>query len=136
MLTRDRPEMAARAVRSFREQTHPNKCLVRAEPIGQHVRGLVTEPGDQSVGYRDEPRRSIGWIRNEAAFYADKDSILIHFDDDDWAHRSRIAEQVECLQSSGADAVGYSQTLFWDTTKEPEAWIYCGAPIGASLCYW
>ena len=40
--------------------------------------------------------------------------ILIHWDDDDYSHPNRIAEQVALLQSSGADAtVGFREMLFW-----------------------
>jgi glycosyltransferase involved in cell wall biosynthesis len=90
--------------------------------------------------------------------------IIAHFDDDDWSHPNRIAEQVALLQASGADVVGYNEALFWQTLnfcnkcgysgslKEHAfcnydaygiggiAWLYrCPSPsygLGSSLCYW
>jgi hypothetical protein len=89
--------------------------------------------------------------------------ILIHWDDDDWSHPNRIAEQVALLQASGADCVGYNEMLFWrepgvgrdkDGTSrgcpicqtlpcscDGQAWLYTGTrggvpALGTSLCYW
>ena len=157
MLTADRPEMARRAVECFRAQTYPAKRLLtyntgdgelywdydpfiahhRYRPVGTH-RG-------------DEP---IGAIRNWANEEAQAD-ILIHWDDDDYSHPNRIAEQVALLQSSGADAVGYREMLFWreaatvvnwkeraanHESQLGEAWLYSNLNpsycLGTSLCYW
>lgn len=153
MLTRDRPEMAARAVRCFRAQTYENRYL------------LVLHNGDrptQSIGWEGVWQPSagtIGKLRNDALRLT-QEEIIIHWDDDDWSHPSRIAEQVALLQSSGAQAVGYHDMLFWRTAKGPsipdartpyfdrpgreieEAYLYSQPPgaqryaLGTSLCYW
>ena len=115
MLTRDRPEMAARAVRCFRDQTYANKWL------------LVWNSGDSDeiecgcnrdcFHAKVSPSRSIGDLRNHTiAFkspYRPPADIVIHWDDDDISHPNRIAEQIALLQSSGAECVGYSEMLFW-----------------------
>ena len=44
--------------------------------------------------------------------------ILIHWDDDDYSHPNRIAEQVALLKSSGADVVGFSEMLSWRETPQ------------------
>ncbi len=155
MLTRDRPEMAKRAVECFRTQTYPNKSLSIFSSAPE-LCGLPVK-----IVNRVEPA-TIGEMRNEANLrirdmeYEGKPvaaefipDILIHWDDDDWSHPSRIAEQVALLQASGADAVGYNEMLFW---REPtqaglrigpgsveyfgQAWIYRGTILGTSLCYW
>ena len=166
MLTCDRPEMAARAVRSFRAQTYERKTLLvwntgesdeiecGCGPTGFHV-------VDANLG------QSIGMLRNSAIGFPtgyDKPDIIAHFDDDDYSHPDRIAEQVALLQSSGADAVGYREMLFWRETsvEQPrptypsgehkgervwrdhdEAWLYShnqpnkpNHVLGTSLCYW
>lgn len=138
MLTRDRPEMAQRAVRCFREQNYKLKKLL----IYNTGEVPMWHSADPDVYWSHAcPGPSIGALRN-AAIDCLKSDMIVTFDDDDVSHPNRMAEQVALLQSSGADAVGYSQTLFWDTTIQPpgrprgEAWIYSGHPVGASLCYW
>ena len=140
MLTRDRPEMAHQAVQCFLRQTYPTKRL------------WVLDTGDESMGYLGDydgvhhawsdlslQSWSVGRLRNNANERAAryKPEILIHFDDDDWSHPFRIAEQVALLESSGADAVGYDDMIFWDGA---EAWQYFirhpGKALGTSLMYW
>jgi hypothetical protein len=153
MLTRDRPEMAARAVRSFREQTYRNRVLAVLDtgndPCGTDewlLEDMMTwslQPSHNEDIRGLARRKSIGALRNEVCDWAAHGptpipEIFITWDDDDWSHAARIAEQVALLQSSGAACVGYSQALFWDTVTPPagQAWIYSGNPIGASFCYW
>lgn len=145
MLTKDRPKLAARAVRSFSEQTYFNKTLLVVNsglsPLFEETDRL-REPCFVGID-----ALSIGGLRNHANRYAAtnyaescmRPDILIHWDDDDWSRPNRIAKQVALLQASGADAVGYNEMLFW---REPhaEAWRfrhemnnYC---LGTSLCYW
>lgn len=158
MLVNGRHEMAARAVRAFEAQTHPNKHLVvldttpngngaflcRRDALGAHV--------PQIAG------RTIGSLRNFANGLCDSADIIAHFDSDDWSHPERIAEQVALLvetQRIGIQCVGYSQALFWDTRcrqsppcpggregciPRDEAWLYSNQDpryvLGASMCYW
>ena len=153
MLTRDRPQMARRAVECFRRQTYGPKVLLiySAEDF------QMKDNRENEWIVRQKPAdRPIGNLRNEAnAITGGVPDILCHWDDDDWSHPNRIAEQVALLQSSGADAVGYSDLLFWDTRPrlinpelrdmdsfEPanEAWLYSrptrlNVP-GSTLCYW
>ena len=135
LVSGNRPEMLARAIASYNAQTYSRRIL-------------VSWPGNTG--------KTIGRLRNEAAEAVDAD-IICHFDDDDWSHPNRIAEQVALLQSSGADAVGYREVMFWDrnagkmrmeggalysvpTSDAGEAWLFTHpSPTwchGASLCYW
>ena len=155
MLTKDRPAMAARAVRAFRAQTYPNKrvLVVDSGPSGPFFEETEDLREPCFVGI---DTLSIGALRNHAAKYLrayythreDLPEIFVHFDDDDYSHPNRIAEQVAHLQASGADVVGYNELLFWrtrimiDDRSMPdgygEAWLYkhrTNAP-GTSLCYW
>ena len=165
MLTRDRPAMAARAVESFRRQTYERKRLLvynqnTAVEYGHIPSSIKLGDGvfDIPAGYRGY---TIGRARNEANQHADYD-IIAHWDDDDWSHPDRLAEQVALLQSSGADCVCYTDMLFWDTRKYVaklerrqiigdqegdsvegyvnEAWLYTNpAPVyslGSSMLYW
>ena len=192
MLTKDRPELARRAIKCFRAQTYANRNLVilntGSQNIGWDYKGLDIVIMDDVVGvgyhfatqiakHRFDVRKdmgpgsimelnrsrgcadmTIGYLRNVvnavAIPMADAE-IIIHWDDDDWSHPNRIAEQVEFLQRSKADVVGYNELLFWRTEKrlaqEPgrvtvdcygteQAWLYTRRHgnycPGTSLCYW
>lgn len=147
MLTKDRPELARRAVECFRAQTYPEALrLLFVFDTGNETKWSRDLWGKQNEGYFDaEPHRgkSIGDLRNLAPRCSSSD-ILIHWDDDDWSHPSRIAEQVELLQATGAALVGYDEMLFWRDHNCPgnqingtgEAWLYRGAILGTSMCYW
>lgn len=164
MLTKDRSEMAARAVRAFRKQTYdPTRRILSILDTGAE-RHFVLDGSDsenEEHDWRPSVRgQSIGALRNLAASWAMPGSILIHWDDDDVSHPNRIAEQVAHLQSSGAEVVGYNKLLFWislpkfvnhtvdgdeiggpyaDDLLGGEAWLYKAphftAP-GTSLAYW
>ena len=127
MLCHGRPEMARRALECFAAQTYERKVL-----------SVWEAPG------------SIGKLRNQANSQTVAD-IIVHWDDDDWSHPNRIAEQVALLQSSGAECVGYNEMLFWNVSRKPkhqpfefeppgEAWLYTGPSdqycLGTSMCYW
>ena len=147
MLTKDRSEMAARAVRAFREQTYQNKRLLVFD-TGERDQPA---PPDEGISYWHRPEwkdtsASIGELRNISIGLTNA-SIIVTWDSDDASHPNRIAEQVAHLQSSGADVVGYSELLFW--RKVPswapaenihgEAWLYKaphGTAPGTSLAYW
>jgi glycosyltransferase involved in cell wall biosynthesis len=117
MLVCGRPEMTARAVRSYEAQSYQNKELIFFENLGLET---------------------IGALRNKANALATGE-IICHFDTDDTSHPNRISEQVALLTASDADAVGYSEMLFW-RTPQAEAWLYAhrrpGHALGTSLCYW
>jgi len=149
MLTKDRPELAARAVRCFRAQTYANKSMViydfSKDRYGEQYQSELNPEPDPYIIWLgpsryDEP---LGAMRNAAISVTDhgfgiEADIIIHWDDDDYSHPNRIAEQVAFLQSSGAAVVGYSQMLFWDAVKG-QSWLFSEAShhlLGTSLCYW
>jgi len=160
MLTKDRPELAARAVRCFSRQTYRSKRLLICDAGGD----VYAEYGGSRYRGYYRPGMTIGAARNEAVMLTEewlpKADVIVHFDDDDVSHPNRIAEQVAFLQSSGAAVVGYNQMLFWRdidpagpnwrkrvmsglmvdfTSHAGESWLYTGPahqPLGTSLCYW
>lgn len=143
MLTADRPGMAKRAVECFRAQTYPAKRLLIYDST-PHDSGIPLGgcgPVIFHVGHNGGGL-TIGHLRNLASslrtgYGHDLSDILIHWDDDDYSHPNRIAEQVALLQSSGADAVGYREMLFHSSGG---AWLYSNPnpayALGTSLCYW
>ena len=143
LTTGKRPTITERAIRSFESQLYENKML---------------------MSYCGNAGFTIGELRN-SAIRATNGDIVAHFDEDDWSHPNRIAEQVALLQASGADCVGYREMLLWRTRivrdhlirngfrpDDPammsfahvdmpgEAWIYTNPEpdfcLGTSLCYW
>lgn len=172
MLTAARPEYARRAVECFRRQTYPAHRRILliydtgednewydARSDAENEDHIQANPWSGADTDADPLRRStVGELRNEAIgelSLGDLAPIMIHWDDDDYSHPNRIAEQVALLQSSGADVVGYREMLFW---REPEkvrggrlppqfyptypgeAWLYSNPDprycLGTSLCYW
>ena len=87
-----------------------HRCLTRSE-------SLIGSSGRVIYRAKDVPGAPIGTLRNLANERSNTD-ILIHWDDDDYSHPNRIAEQVALLQSSGADVVGFSEMLFWRETPQ------------------
>jgi hypothetical protein len=178
MVTRYRPGRALRAIRAFLAQTYTRSRLlvwdttprVRAEQgdlAALRVSDLIQE--NERVWIPDvDPGaflgRTIGYARNAANKYAadhymahgTEAQILMHWDDDDWSHPQRIAEQVEMLQrlAPAVECVGYRDLLFFDTRgptyvddasnlavrPRNEAWRFThkhpGYVVGASMAYW
>ena len=154
-LTKDRPEMTRRAIKSFREQTYENRVLLVYDSSEMADYRLCRQ-GKPEEWYAPTLRdgRSIGELRNYAISMASEADIIITFDSDDVPHPNRIAEQVAFLQSSGADVVGYDEVLFWRVPNYArshgklveggpgEAWLYSHNRVpnrhapGTSFCYW
>ena len=158
MLTRDRPELAKRAVECYQRQTYEERMLLIYDQAYDLDKGLdwggeagichaICEKQDLTIG--ELRNRAITKGIEQASFElgVDKPDIIVHFDDDDYSHPNRIAEQVALLQASGAECVGYNEMLFWRerdvqlSTWPGEAWLYTGTrggvpALGTSLCYW
>lgn len=177
LLTADRPEYTRQAVQSFRAQTYANKSLLIFDSGKEELDWLSLVPvGHDPCKLADffrarHAQATIGELRNAAIAFSiewenntiPRTDIFVTWDSDDYSHPNRIAEQVQLLQSSGADAVGYNELLFW---REPrvcsqheavncmqseicargiqdrrgESWLYSNKdtryPPGSSLCYW
>lgn len=129
MLANGRPEMVARAVKSFRAQTYENKWLMIYDSSVSPSMNVQDWPEIQHWTPRGAHCASIGALRNSANDSAAPCSVFCHWDSDDWSHPNRIAEQVALLQSSGAECVGYNEMLFWNTCQ------FCDCGRGNILPY-
>lgn len=117
-LTRNRPQMFARAVESFKAQTYQNRRLVVVNTSDDDALGSYPLAGIGAARVWTELRgQSVGKLRNEVNALAEVmgADIIAHWDDDDWSHPLRLEEQVSQLIHSGAPAVGYNTLLFWKT---------------------
>ncbi len=119
-LTRDRPEMLQRAIACFRAQTYQRKRLIIWDTSAVPFALSMNLPDNEHC-IEDVADYSIGELRNRANSWTDYGtedcSVIIHWDDDDWSHPARIAEQVALLKSRGKEAVGYREMLFWRTAR-------------------
>lgn len=155
LLTKNRPDMAQRAISSFRAQTYPRKKLL----IVNSGPGPIVDETDtvQEPCFVGADTLHIGGLRNLGNRYAlshyvrgeDRPEFLCHFDDDDVSHPSRIAEQVALFEADPAlQLVGYRTMLFWKTTPGPQieghgdtegAWLYVNHDprysLGTSFMY-
>jgi hypothetical protein len=157
LLTADRPAMTNRSVRCFLSQTYERKALLIFDSGVDGLpprRGaaLVYDEGQspgESIIYTDAQRfrgSSIGALRNAANELCAGTDIIAHWDSDDWSHPYRLAEQVNLLQASQADAVGYHDMLMWLCSHEVGKAIRCSvcggtkkprgrsAPVDTLLC--
>ncbi len=164
LLTADREEMTARAVRCFEAQTYENRVLIvwnTGQPLDWSS-GIPPRVWDATP--TSSPNASIGRLRNDATAWAlsgpdPQPDLFAHFDSDDWSHPNRLAEQVALIESDPElDAVGYSDMLFWKTVPSwdinpdgsryatpreeneeyGEAWLYTSPSnylLGTSLLY-
>ncbi len=139
--------MAALAVQAFRSQTYQNKRLLIWDTSGVRPFAYSWDLPDNEHVTEDVAEFTIGELRNRAngwEYGKERPDIFIHWDDDDWSHPNRIAEQVALLQASGKQGVGYRDMLFWREVSDPyighQAWLYSNADprycLGTSLCYW
>jgi glycosyltransferase involved in cell wall biosynthesis len=134
--TRDRPFLAAQAVRYFLRQDYPARELVVVDtgiepaplPADHRIRRLRPD-GPLTVG----AARNLG---NAAA----RGELLAHWDDDDWIGPDRLSRQVAALQRSGAAACGLGALLYYRPANG-DAWRYRPLPgdrpflAGGTLLY-
>lgn len=132
LLTADRPEMTARAVRCFDEQTYDERKLLifdtgeemhlghRMGKAAPGVPFISPLTGSCHVWFPELRGRSIGELRNRANSYGciwltSTPDLFAYWDSDDWSHPMRLEEQVALIDSDAKlDAVGYSDMLFWE----------------------
>lgn len=135
MLVNGRLPMVKRAVASYQAQTYENKRLLiwNTGPSffndWPEAYGLPETIWTPDVDAAACSKLTVGELRNIANRFAsthygpiaDRPDILAHWDSDDWSHPRRIEEQVALLEQTKADAVGYSDMLFWRTCEKCNA---------------
>ncbi len=127
MLSRDRPEMAARAMRSFRDQTYPRLELVVVSQGTAAYRQLLARLGrEQGAGnvrvVGAGPGLTLGALRNLAVDAA-AGELVCQWDDDDGHHPERVARQVQTLVEEGARACYLTEHLHLVAPSRRVYWI-------------
>lgn len=129
----NRREWLRKAIACFQRQTFQSKELLivnEGAPVEDLAAGL---PDVRIVQIRN--RLTTGAKRNLCCELA-RGQVIVHWDDDDWSHPERIAEQVELLRK-GAQVTGYHSLPFHGPADE--AWLYSNHAhyaLGTSLAYW
>ena len=142
MVTYDRLVLAKRALRSFAEQTWPNRELVvvsdgplrfrraleaEAAVAGiANVRFVVPEPAGLTLGA----------LRN-VALDAARGELICQWDDDDYSHPERLAVQAAQLLAHGADASYLTEHLQFIEDRRTAFWLdWTGGGVRSGLPSW
>jgi glycosyltransferase involved in cell wall biosynthesis len=138
MPTFDRRSFVPQAVRYFLRQDYPAKELIIVDDGPEPVNDLL--PADHRIVYhRPNVRTVLGAKRNLACELA-RGTIIVHWDDDDWASRQRVSSQVAALTGGDADICGAASLLYYDPASS-SAWRFTWPDglrawaAGASLCF-
>lgn len=132
-------------VKCFLDQTYSlnTELLILDETNNPWLPPLALEntKGFDRVRYYQIPPSSLstGAKRNMINGMAGGD-VLVHFDDDDWSHPERIADQLTLMRTSGAEVVGYHDLLYY-RIADKSLWSYkyqgrpCVYATGTSQMY-
>ena len=138
MPTFDRRSFVPQAVAYFLRQDYPAKELIVVDDGPEPVSDLL--PADPRIRYhRLDVRTVLGAKRNLACDLA-CGSIIVHWDDDDWASPERVSVQVATLNKGDADICGVGSLLYYDPASS-SAWRFTWPDghrpwaAGPSLCF-
>ena len=143
MPTRGRLHLLPRAIRSFRQQTYPHRLLILLNNSGIPEEDAMLRERyacDCIQVCASIYGRFHGYYMNRCCELAQDAGATIAavFDDDDWSHPERLAEQVAMLGSTGRHCVGYRQGLFW-IEDQATAWMYTNGLqsycLGNTMCF-
>jgi glycosyltransferase involved in cell wall biosynthesis len=101
MVTANRAALARRAVRCYLQQTYPRTELVVIDDGEEPMDEVLAEvPASELVYHKLErtPESTLGKLRN-VSLDAARGDYLLHWDDDDWYHPTRAAEQAAVLDA-------------------------------------
>lgn len=115
LVTRNRPLLALRAIRSFLDQTYQNRELIIVDESGEDWSTML--PPSPLIRWHHFPsgRGPLGKMRNLSLALASGD-VVMQWDDDDWSHPDRISKQ---LNSLNGRSLGFLSklTLFWPARR-------------------
>lgn len=119
-VTRDKPALLKRAIRSFHDQTYVNKELIIVfESDDLSTKQFVEQISDHDV-FKVEvaasPKQTLGQLRNLSVLKGHGD-YFCQWDDDDWYHNSRLEFQMNALKESQLPACVMIQWLVFDATR-------------------
>jgi glycosyltransferase involved in cell wall biosynthesis len=128
MVTRDRVSLAQRAIRSYADQTWPDRELVIVTDGTDEYRAALAKYaasiGAQNVRLVDPGRggQTLGALRN-LSMDAAHGELLCQWDDDDCSHPERLAAQAEHMLREGARASFMTEHLQFMADDATLCWI-------------
>ena len=134
-VTRGRVHLLKRAVRSFRDQTYPNRELVIVyesddEGTREFLKG-VTDNNIVAVEAPSSPVLSLGELRNLSVRECGGE-YFCQWDDDDYSHVERISFQMDIIRRSKTPACVMMYWLIFDAGGK-QAYVSCMRPWEGSL---
>jgi glycosyltransferase involved in cell wall biosynthesis len=141
MPTRDRRRFVGHAVAYFHRQTYPHKELIVVDDGIDAVADLLP-PAPLATYIRLDRPQSIGAKRNVAVAAA-RGEVIVHWDDDDWYGRERIAHQAAPLLARRAAVSGLRTACmldvtsfsFWSCRDDLHAKMFYGDVHGGTIAY-
>ena len=138
MPTYNRRHFVPLALRYFLRQDYRHKELVVVDDGTDCIEDLL--PSDSRVKYLRLSARTVVGAKRNLACEAATGAVIVHWDDDDWAARSRLSTQIETLLGSGAMLCGARGLVYlqphvlrawrFDYPEDGRHWL-----VGSSLCY-
>jgi len=132
MVSRNRLPLVARSVRSYVDQTYPNKELVivrdPSAPSGDVAAHLT------SLGRRDiqlicpTGSRSLSALRNVSLEHATGE-VMCQWDDDDLVHPARLRVQLAAMQETNAAAAYLQDDLHYFVRTGEMYWVRWGESL-------
>ncbi len=117
LVTKDRPELAWRAVECFMQQSYPNKELVIIDEGGYEFKQKLQEANlleTSNIAYhRNEEKTTLGTLRNRAIGLAQGEYIC-QWDDDDLYHKHRLSHQLDVCIKNDAAACFLLRQMLWN----------------------
>lgn len=114
MVTANRPHFVRRAIALFEAQTHQNRELVIIDDGEIDLTPIIASSSvSHLIRYfhlSSESRLSLGELRNKSIAVADGE-WCIQWDDDEWYHPSRIAEQLAEAKNTKTGSSALKWTL-------------------------
>jgi glycosyltransferase involved in cell wall biosynthesis len=111
------------AIECFLQQTYegPMELIILdnnqpGNTLEATLKALVNADDDRIKYFRCD-RMPVGALRNLGNSYGTGE-VIINWDEDDWYHSTRVAEQVARLQQSGLAVTGYHRICYWDVESE------------------
>ncbi len=115
LVTKDRPQLAWRAVECFIAQDYPNKELIILDEGGYELQEMLHKSDlmeQHNISYhRNEQPTTLGTLRNRSIRLASGEYIC-QWDDDDLYHKQRISYQLAaCIKNNAAASFLLRQVL-------------------------
>jgi len=139
-VTRGKPDKLRRAIDCFLAQTYECRQLVIVfEDDDFPTRRVVKEVESRfprhvvSMEVPARPKLTLGQLRNVAVSLADGE-YFCQWDDDDWYHDQRVANQLAAARSSGRPACLLTNWLIFDEIKRQAYFSHFRLWEGTILC--